>query len=201
MAATKPPPGVVWPLWILLFIGWVLLLSGVAALQQNCAGGNTSNPILGAGSAAYLSPVPCGKFYRFTWWITWYLFAIVILLAILTIATAFHTFRAGLLGLCAPLLILLMDTCNTFFYFNGLNLSGTTKDRARVTLAGAIIATIALFALVLALGVFDEETGKANRRGGTGEPVGETYGGVYQPGAAEKGTAEAATYAYPTRTE
>lgn len=48
--------------------------------------------------------------------------------------------------------------------------AGTTKDRARVTLAGAIIATIALFALVLALGVFDEETGKANRRGGTGEP-------------------------------
>ncbi len=40
-----------------------------------------------------------------------------------------------------------------------------------MTLAGAIIATIALFALVLALGVFDEETGKANRRGGTGEPV------------------------------
>lgn len=27
MAATQPPPGVVWPLWILLFIGWVLLLS------------------------------------------------------------------------------------------------------------------------------------------------------------------------------
>ena len=32
-----------------------------------------------------------------------------------------------------------------------------------MTLAGAIISTIALFALVLALGVFDEEKGKAKR--------------------------------------
>lgn len=36
-------------------------------------------------------------------------------------------------------------------YFNGLDLTGTTKSRARVTLAGAIIATIALFALLLAV--------------------------------------------------
>ena len=36
-------------------------------------------------------------------------------------------------------------------YFNGLDLTGTTKSRARVTLAGAIIATIALFGLLLAV--------------------------------------------------
>lgn len=32
-----------------------------------------------------------------------------------------------------------------------------------------------------------------------GEPKGQTYGGVYQPGPEETGTAEAATYSAPTR--
>lgn len=32
-----------------------------------------------------------------------------------------------------------------------------------------------------------------------GEPKGQTYGGVYQPGPEERGTAEAATYSAPTR--
>ena len=136
--------------------------------------------------------------------------------------------------------------------------AGTLKARARVTLAGAIISCVALFALLLVVGIFDEEAGKATRRGGTGErcacgsnglparpparlpacllvaatagaawasrcarclpatesreittlqpfyttagePKGETYGGVYQPTEAQAGSAEAATYAYPTR--
>lgn len=34
-------------------------------------------------------------------------------------------------------------------YYNGLPLTGTTKSRSRVTLAGSIIATIALFALIM----------------------------------------------------
>lgn len=32
-----------------------------------------------------------------------------------------------------------------------------------------------------------------------GEPKGQTYGGVYQPGPEERGAAEAATHAGPTR--
>lgn len=44
--------------------------------------------------------------------------------------------RAGLLGLCAPLLILLMDTCNTFFYFNGLRLTGGTLPPTDPVLLG-----------------------------------------------------------------
>ena len=42
-----------------------------ALLPQNCSGSEANNPLLGAGTVAYLSPVPCSKFYRFTWWITW----------------------------------------------------------------------------------------------------------------------------------
>lgn len=76
---------------------------GVSALQANCSSSDTNNPLIGAGTVAYLSPgkrntarasaplppaaqpapelrcrlpcaaaaVPCGKFFRFTWWITW----------------------------------------------------------------------------------------------------------------------------------
>lgn len=95
-------------------------LSLTPPLLQNCSGTNLSNPLLGAGTAGYLSPgvqaplqpwrhrdrlaawplpdlgsarhgfpatspspplrlpspslpaVPCGKFFRFTWWITWW---------------------------------------------------------------------------------------------------------------------------------
>ncbi|KAI3428486.1 hypothetical protein D9Q98_007311 [Chlorella vulgaris] len=184
-----------WPLFFLLACAWILLLSGVAALQQNCNSSNASNPLLGAGTVAYLSPVTCSKFFRFTWWITWYLFAILIVLAAFAATRAFHTFRRA----SAPLLVLLMDTANTYFYFNGLDIDGTLKARARVTLAGAIIACVALGALLLVIGIFDEAQGVAARRGGTGEPKGETYGGVFQPTEAQTGAAEAATYAYPAR--
>lgn len=47
-------------------------------------------------------------------------------------------------------------------------LAGTLKARARVTLAGAIIACVALGALLLVIGIFDEAQGVAARRGGTG---------------------------------
>ena len=39
-------------------------------------------------------------------------------------AACCHACRAGLLGLAAPLLVLLMDTANVYFYFNGLDLTG-----------------------------------------------------------------------------
>ncbi|PSC69847.1 membrane transporter [Micractinium conductrix] len=149
--ATKAQTVAVWPLWVLLLIGWVLFLSGLSGLQA--------------------SPVPCGKFYRFR-----YLFAILILVALFAAGRAFHVFRAGILGLAAPLLVLLMDSSNTFFYFNGLNLIGSTRERARVALAGTIISCVALGFMLLAIGVYDEEAGKSERRGGTGEPKGETYG-------------------------
>ena len=45
-----------------------------------------------------------------------------------------------------PLLFLLLPSSS---YYNGLPLTGTTKSRSRVTLAGSIIATIALFALIM----------------------------------------------------
>jgi hypothetical protein len=48
-------------------------------------------------------------------------------------------------------------------------LVGTLKARARVTLAGAIIACVALGTLLLLLGIFDERAGTEARRGGTGK--------------------------------
>lgn len=51
----------------------------------------------------------------------------------------------------------------------------------------------------MVIGIFDEEAGSAERRGGTGEPKGETYGGVYEATPANRGAAEAAGYSSPTR--
>ena len=68
--------------------------------------------------------------------------------------------------------------------------AGTLKARARVTLAGAIISCVALFALLLVVGIFDEEAGKATRRGGTGERC--VWGSHCQPAAAAAAVAAAA---------
>ena len=53
-----------------------------------------------------------------------YLFAMLLVFGAFAASRAFHIFRAGLLGLAAPLLVLLMDTANVYFYFNGLDLTG-----------------------------------------------------------------------------
>ena len=48
--------------------------------------------------------------------------------------------------------------------------AGSTRERARVALAGTIISCVALGFMLLAIGVYDEEAGKSERRGGTGKP-------------------------------
>jgi hypothetical protein len=55
-------------------------------------------------------------------------------------------------------------------------MAGTTKARARVTLAGSIIACVALGLMLLVIGVFDEEASSSARTGGTGEVGGGRWG-------------------------
>lgn len=58
----------VWPFWLLAAAGWILLLAGNAALQQNCSS-SSANALNVAGTIGYLGPVDsCHKFYNLTWW-------------------------------------------------------------------------------------------------------------------------------------
>ena len=91
---------------------------------------------------------------------------------------AISKFRAGLLGLLAPATMLVSDTANTYNYWNHVGLSGTTKSRAETIMAGSIISAIALYVIIILVGLADENAEKVET---SGEPTGETYGGRYVP--------------------
>lgn len=71
-----PPPkaelgtaGAMWGGLALALVAWVILLGGVAAMQQACGSGDP-NGLLTAGAAGYLAPVSCKKFFSYTWWVS-----------------------------------------------------------------------------------------------------------------------------------
>lgn len=141
----------------LLFVAFVLILSATAALQNDCGGAGTNRLWGGTG---YFAPTSCSKFYRYPWWITFYtLFVLLLTLAFVAIRKV-HAFRTALVGLLAVLTLLLMDSTNTFFgakeLAEGQNISGASKARARVWMAGGIIGSFASFVLIMLLGIHDE---------------------------------------------
>lgn len=71
---------------------------------------------------------------------TWYLFLLLVLLPSLAITKGISKFRAGLIGLLGPLIMLLMNTANTFLYFNGRTLQG---ERGGTAAALSIAAQLA----------------------------------------------------------
>lgn len=142
---------------------------------QNCGGGSTDALAL-AGTLGYLGPVSCDKFFGYTWWITWYVFFLTILIPILTAAGSLNKFRAGLLGLMGPATMLCGDAANTFNYWNHVPVGSTAVARARTMMAGCIVSAISLFVIIILVGIVDE---KSERLETTGEPTGETYGGRY----------------------
>ena len=73
--------------------------------------------------------------------------------------------------------------------WNHLGFSGQAIDRARVMIAGTIIATIGLYLTILLVGHADEKGEKIET---SGEPTGETYGGRYVP---KPGTTPGSPYA------
>ena len=189
MAAFRAEP-FVFISWALMLFGWILMLSAVAALQQNCKSANPEALAL-AGTAGYLGPVQCSEFYGYTWWITWYVFLLLIVVPILAAKRSLHKFRGGLLALLALAVMLVSDTANTFNLWNHLGFGKTAVDRARVMIAGSIIVSIALYLLILLIGVADEKGEKVEM---SGEPKQgeETYGGRYVP---KPGTTPGSPYA------
>lgn len=153
--------GNIWAAWLLATAGFGILLAGVASMQSMCSA-NVLNTLtsVGGGSVGYLAPVSCGHFFQYTWWIlVLHFFAWCMVLAYL-LGNLIHKNRAALVGILAVAAVLLMDTANTYLMVKYLALpgTGTLSTRAKLTVAGAIIAAVADLLLILAIGWHDDKT-------------------------------------------
>ncbi|KAL4439222.1 hypothetical protein ABPG77_004124 [Micractinium sp. CCAP 211/92] len=167
--------GLAWLFLILAFCGWAILLGGLAALQEAChktglgtlaqmmqpAGRRLlQNPLI--GTVGYLAPVGCNKIFSYTWWIMAFDLFVLILLAV-GITTIIGTFRGGMVAISAVLLLLLMDTANTYLYFNDISdLTDSIPSRARAVVAGSIISCIAYGVLIMIIGWHNEDASVAD---------------------------------------
>jgi hypothetical protein len=62
--ARSPPQLLAWIAWFLAAAAWLLLLIGVAGVQNNCSA-SSANLITAGGGAGYFAPTSCDKFYRY----------------------------------------------------------------------------------------------------------------------------------------
>lgn len=121
-------------------------------------------------------PYNTDRLFSYAWWAVWYNFLLLIILAIMLIANSVYLFRGGLIALVAINIMLMIETANSFLYYNNVTtLSGSFSDRARVTVAGAIIKAIASFLLIAVLG-FKDEYGQWEEGTATPPPAGKTVG-------------------------
>ncbi|GAB4814471.1 hypothetical protein N2152v2_001517 [Parachlorella kessleri] len=177
---------------LLAFCGFAILLGGVSSVQEKC--GSVPETPVGSmvqyASMGYLpGQVSCDKFFRYTWWITFFHFFVWFLVLAFLFTRTIHKFRAGLVGLLAAVTVLLMDTANTYLYFEDVPSPGgdsTFRDRAKVVFAGALIAAVADALLLVAIGWHDEKA-TWEERTGTSAVKGYDYG------AATVGTTPMAT--------
>lgn len=181
--------GALWGCWGLAFCGWVLLMAGAASMQQAC-GGSDAPSLTTAGAAGYLAPVSCDRFFRYLWWI-WALFLFVLVVAALALARAsMAKMRGVIIGLVAVLVTLTMNTANTFLYIGDGGwsaISGLFRARARVTVAGAIISSIALFLMLILAGMHDESHGASKRPKAPKPPKGKVTRAAGDTGAGTTG--------------
>lgn len=181
--AKAPPALLAWASYFIMFAAAVTLLGSISASQRYC-GRSSANSLTISGAGAYFAPIPCDKFYRYTWWIVWYEIAMAVVVPIVLAQGKVHQWRYGLIGLLVPLTYLLMQTayefptwicsflfpsacgnssvnfsclqpCRNAFFIQKLNL---TQNRAasRAMLAGAIMGAIANYFLIILFGVRDE---------------------------------------------
>lgn len=162
--------------WGLAVFGWILILSGVASLQQNCTSGPNGYAVNIRQLAGYLGIASCSKVYAYTWFITFYAFFMLVLTPILVVTGKLSKFRAGFIGLLAPLIMLLGDMSSTFIYYTDLDFNSTAVARARTTTAGAVITSIGAYLVLICSGIVDEDKEKSEK---SGQPTGAVYGGRY----------------------
>lgn len=137
-----------WTVLLLAFASWIVLLAGVASLQQWCASGETSESTIGTRAANN----QCSQDLQFQWWIT--VLELVVLLAVA--ATVFSSFgltssRIALSTLLGIATVLLMLDTNTYLN-QRRGVTGITRRRETVYFVGAMLCALFNFLLILCLG-------------------------------------------------
>lgn len=179
----------------LAFASFGILLGGVAAMQQAC-GGAVRNNLLGVD--AYLAQVPCGRFFSFDWWITFWQGAIWVILLYFIATRQVHRARNALTGLLINATLLLMALTNTWYHaWSGLGATQTNAEfnnRAKAAFTGGLVGAIADILLIMTMGLHDERTEKKREQfqtshvhatTGVGVPATEAETVGYRPGPIE----------------
>lgn len=137
-----------WLAWLLATCGFGILLAGVTSMQSNC--GDT---VINQVTVGYLAPISCDHFFQYTWWITYLHWFVGVMVFTYLVSRVLNRTRIALVGLCAVAAVVLMDTANTYLYFN--NVPGLTSIMAastKVTVAGAVVSAVADLLLMMLLG-------------------------------------------------
>lgn len=137
-----------WTVLLLAFASWVVLLAGVASLQQWCASGYSSETTIGTRAENNA----CSQNLALQWWNM--VLELVVLLAVA--ATVFSSFgltssRIALSTLLGIVTVMLMLDTNTYLSQRRGN-SGITHRRETVYMVGALLCALFNFLLILTLG-------------------------------------------------
>lgn len=136
-------------------IGWILFLSGTAAMQEACGSAQPNVSAFG-GLAGYNAPVSCDNFFGYTWWFVFYNLVFWIAAGITLKMGALKKFRPGLVGLASIAIMQSTVAANTYVSFTTFDTTSTFKSRAQVTIAGACIKAIAVMLFIGFVGYRDE---------------------------------------------
>jgi len=107
--ARTPPAILAWASWLLAFSSFAILLGGISASQRFC-GRSSADSVTISGAAGYFANSGCSTFYRYTWFIVWYQWAMVIIVPIVLSMGAVHKWRYGIIALLLPVTYLLQNT-------------------------------------------------------------------------------------------
>jgi len=137
-----------WTVLLLAFASWVVLLAGVASLQQWCAADYSSESAIGTR----VRNDQCSQDLRLQWWNM--VLELVVLLAIaasLVASWALTSSRVALSTLLGIVTVMLMLDTHTY-YGQRRGTTGVTHHRETTYFVGALLCSLFNFLLILILG-------------------------------------------------
>ncbi|PNH06364.1 hypothetical protein TSOC_007284, partial [Tetrabaena socialis] len=153
---TMATNSIVMGLTALVFCTWAVSLAGIAALQDECEPGWSTDL---AGINGLSSGLPCMKLFRYYWFIVSLEAALIFGLAIAMAAGALTKTRLGWMALFGVATLLYIQMTDTFLTMWSLTESaeGALKHRTRTMVAGALMTSAVNCMLLFALGMSPEE--------------------------------------------